>query len=50
VPAGIFPKLPEGSPLLLRVRWGRQNTHPELPGKEEGEAEDWRKRVFSLNA
>jgi hypothetical protein len=24
-------------------------THPELLGKEEGEAEDWVKRVFRLN-
>jgi hypothetical protein len=47
VPVGIFPKLPEGrSSLLFRAKGGGVHTHPELPGKGEGEAEGWGKREF----
>jgi hypothetical protein len=43
---GISPRLTgEGSPLLFRTKRGG-GTHPELLGKEEGEAEDWGKRKF----
>jgi hypothetical protein len=34
----------EGSPLLFRTK--REATHPDLLGKEEGEAEDWGKESF----
>jgi hypothetical protein len=48
VPAGIFPKLTEeGNHCCLEQRRVvRGDTHPELLGKGEGEAEDWGKRVF----
>jgi hypothetical protein len=39
VPVGIFPKLPEErSSLLFRAKGGG-GSHPELPGKGEGEDE-----------
>jgi hypothetical protein len=34
----------EGSPLLFRTK--REATHPDLLGKEKGEAEDWGKESF----
>jgi hypothetical protein len=40
-------KAEEGSLLLLRTKG--ETTHADLLGKEEGEAEDWGKRVSSLN-
>jgi hypothetical protein len=47
VPVGIFPKLPEErSTLLFRAKAGGRGTHPELPGKGEGETEGWGKREF----
>jgi hypothetical protein len=46
VPSGIFPKFPEErSSLLFRAK-GKRNTHPELPGREEGETEIWGKESF----
>jgi hypothetical protein len=45
VPVGISPKLSEGSSLLFRAKGGG-DTHPELLGKGEGEAEGWGKREF----
>jgi hypothetical protein len=47
VPIEVFPKLSEErSSLLFRAKGGGE-THPELPGKGEGEAEGWGKREFS---
>jgi hypothetical protein len=40
--SGSLPDLTEeGSPLLSRIKGAA--THPNLLGKEEGEAEDWEK-------
>jgi hypothetical protein len=39
----IFPKLPKERSSLQS---GEGDTHPELPGKGEGEAESWGKREF----
>jgi hypothetical protein len=46
VPVGIFPKLTEDRSLLLFRAKGAGGTHPELPGKGEGEAGGWGKREF----
>jgi hypothetical protein len=43
--AGSLPdSVEERSPLLFRIKG--EATHPELLGKNEGEAEDWGKREF----
>jgi hypothetical protein len=46
MPVEIFSKLPKERSSLQLEQSGEEDTHPELPGKREGEAEGWGKREF----
>jgi hypothetical protein len=39
MPVGIFPKLPEEKLTAIYSKGREGDSHPELPGKGEGEAE-----------
>jgi acyl-CoA-binding protein len=48
MPVGIFPNSLKKLTAIYS-KGGEGDTHPELPGKGEREAEGWGKRVSRLN-